>query len=188
MRKIWLLFLMLFVTLSGYASSRKQPRYIFSLPAGYVGWIQVIFNDPNSPPLQIVDGGVLLAVPESGVFRTSALRILSSQAPDEFYYKMDDVSGSRLKPVPADYVLAGISHGGFDVMDTGGKGKGYSWFIFIGPPEKRKQVPYANWDEVVAMQRKLYGNTKVMATFPYPTPGRFKLESPEPSTHPHEEH
>ena len=156
------------------AFAAKRPRYIFELPDGYIGWIQIIFNDPNAAPLQIVDGGVLLAVPESGVFRTSALRIHSSQAPDEFYYKATDISGSKRKPVPADYVLPGISHGGFGVMDTGGRGKGYSWFIFIGPPEQRKEVPLANWDEVVATQRKLHGNAKVPAPKSYPIPGRVQ--------------
>jgi hypothetical protein len=159
------------------AFAANRPRYVFELPDGYVGWVQIIFNDPNSAPLQIVDGGVLLEVPESGVFRTSALRVHSSQAPDEFYYKATDSSGNKLKPVPPDYVLAGISHGGFGVMDTGGHGRGYSWFIFIGPPELRKEVPLADWDQVVATQRRLHSNAKVMAPNPYPTPGRMLLTS-----------
>jgi hypothetical protein len=156
------------------AFAAKRPRYIFELPDGYVGWVQIIFNDPSSPSLQIVDGGVLLAVPESGVVRTSALRIHSSQEPDEFYYKAADASGGRRKPVPVDYVLAGINHGGFGVMDTGGNGRGYSWFIFIGPPEQRKAVLLANWDEVVATQRRLHGNAQVPIPSPYPKPGRMQ--------------
>ena len=157
------------------AFAAKRPRYIFELPDGYVGWVQIIFNDRNSASLQIVGGGVLLAVPESGVVRTSALRIHSSQAPDEFYYKASDASGRIRKPVPPDYVLAGLNHGGFGAMDTGENGRGYSWFIFIGPPEQRQKVPLANWDEVVATQRRLHGNAKVPTPNPFPRPGRMQI-------------
>jgi hypothetical protein len=165
------------IVIAAPAFAAKRPRYVFELPVGYVGWVQIIFNDPNSAPLQIVDGGVLLPIPESGVFRTSALRIHSSQAPDEFYYKATGASANELQPVPTDYVLAGINHGGFGVMDTGGRGRGYSWFIFIGPPEMRSEVPLADWDDVIAAQRRLHNNAKVMAPNQYPTPGRRLITS-----------
>ncbi len=189
MRKMAILFLILFAALHGYASSRRQPRYIFSLPAGYVGWIQIIFNDPQAPPLSIKDGGVQIIVPESGIARTSALRIHADLAEDEFYYTSQRSDGSQLTEcVPAEYVLRGTEHGGFGVMDTGGKGRGYSWFIFVGPPVLRRRVPLADWNEVIATQRKLHGNAKVSVPSPYPTPGRVQLESPEPSARPHQEH
>jgi hypothetical protein len=49
------------------------------------------------------------------------------------------------------------SHGGFGVMDTGGKGLGYSWFIFIGPPSLRAKVPLADCDKVVEEYSKTHG-------------------------------
>ncbi|GGA69572.1 hypothetical protein GCM10011507_21370 [Edaphobacter acidisoli] len=168
------------------AFAAKRPRYIFELPDDYIGWVQIVFNDPNAAPLQVVDGGVLLGVPESGIVRTSTLRMYSTQAPDEFYYRVTDrvTDGTKRKPVPADYVLPGISHGGFGVMDTGGHGKGYSWFFFVGPPEQRKEFPLANWDEVVAAQRKLHGNAKVPVPKSYPMPGRVQLRTPGLPTRP----
>jgi hypothetical protein len=189
MRKIWVLFLMLFVGLNGYASSRKQPRYIFSLPAGFVGWIQIIFNDPQATPLCIKDGGVLITVPESGIARTSNLRIHSDLAEDEFRYRSQRPDENLLtERVPAGYVLPGIDHGGFGVMDTGGKGSGYLWFIFIGPSVERKQVPFADWNEVVATQKRMHGNAKVPAPKTYPSPGRVQLESPGLSAHANEQY
>ena len=106
-------------------AAKVKPSYRFYLPDGYVGWIQIIFNDPQSPPFSIEDGKIRVEVPESGVVRTSNLRIHASLSPDEFYYwDTIHVGTGQNSPLPADYVLAGIDHGGFGVMDTGGKGPG----------------------------------------------------------------
>ena len=155
------------------ASAARRPRYIFELPDGYVGWVQIIFNDPNASPLQIADGGLVLDVPETGIVRTSSLRVHSSLAPDEFVYKPSGVVASPQVPVPTNHVLPGVEHGGFGVMDTGGRGKGYSWFIFIGSPRQRKSTPFADWDAVVNDWRKLHGAQRAPAPDPYPTPGRI---------------
>ena len=58
-------------------------------------------------------------------------------------------------------------------MDTGGRGKGSSWFIFIGPPSIRSKVPLADSDKEVEAWRKLHGNARMSAPDPYPTPGRM---------------
>lgn len=157
------------------AAAKGNPHYRFYLPNGYVGWVQIIFNDPQTPPFSIEDGKVRVEVPGSGIVRTSNLRIHASLSPDEFYYR-DPIPGgtSQNRPVPADYVLAGIDHGGFGVMDTGGKGPGYSWFIFIGPPELRAKVPLGDWNKAVDDYQKTHGGKKrVEFSGPYPTPGRM---------------
>jgi hypothetical protein len=41
-------------------------------------------------------------------------------------------------------------------MDTGGKGHGYSWFVFIGPPQLRAKVPLADWNKVVEEYSKTH--------------------------------
>ncbi len=157
------------------ASARDRPHYLFVLPEGYVGWVQIIFNDPQAPPLPTWKEKVIVEVPESGIIRTSAFRVHSSLAPDEFYYdKASSFGSSRKHLVPSSYVAPGIDHAGFGVMDTGGKGQGYSWFIFLGPPEVRASVPLADWNKVVDDHRKLYGNSKVSAPDPFPTPGRME--------------
>ncbi len=174
MGKKFLLSMILLSSVSINASTSQQPRYIFDLPDGYVGWVQIIFNDPLSSPLPIDNDGVLIEVPESGVVRTSNLRVHSSLAPDEFYYEVPIRKGTwQKRRVPTDAVLPGIDHGGFSVMDTGGKGKGYSWFIFIGPPSIRAKTPLAEWNKEVDAWWRIHGNKRVSAPDRYPTPGRL---------------
>jgi hypothetical protein len=160
-----------------YSSARdKRPHYLFRLPNGYVGWVQIIFNAPQAPPFSIENGRVVVEIPESGIVRTSNLRIHASLAPDEFFYRDPSLGGiSPNYPVPTCYFLPGVEHGGFGVMDTGGKGSGYSWFIFIGPPELRAKVPQADWNKVVEDYQKAHGGKARIESFgPYPTPGRME--------------
>jgi hypothetical protein len=172
--------LVLLVVIFGYLHSSsardKHPHYVFELPNGYVGWVQIIFNDPQASPFPIEKGLVTVDVPESGIVRTSNLRIHASLAPDEFYYKGPTFIGaSQNHRVPIDYFLPGIDHGGFGVMDTGGKGLGYSWFLFIGPPELRAKVPFADWNRVVEDYRKSHGGkARIEFSGSYPTPGRME--------------
>lgn len=154
----------------------KSPHYTFILPDKYVGWVQIIFNDPQASPLPLrKDAGYEIGVPESGIARTSDIRVDDIKSKDEFYYRSSRSNGkSDLSAVPSDYVMARFNHGGFGVMDTGGKGRGYSWFIFIGPPELRSKVPLADWDKVVEEYGKTHGGQKrIEAPDPYPTPGRM---------------
>ena len=131
------------------ASAPERPHYLFVLPDGYVGWVQIIFNDPLAPPLSTQKEKVVLMVPESGIVRTSALRAHSSQAPDEFYYQKTSVSGSLQRHhLPGSYVAYGIDHAGFGAINTGRKGRGYSWFLFVGPPELRSSMSLANWNKM----------------------------------------
>jgi hypothetical protein len=118
-----------------------------------------------------------MEVPESGIPRTSDLRVHDDEAKDEFYYRSVISEGkTELRRVPSDYVIPGEGHGGFGVMDTGDRGPGYSWFLFIGPPEVREKVPLADWRKVIAAHTSPDGHfTPIMATTPYPTPGRIAL-------------
>jgi hypothetical protein len=163
------------------AKPSRYPHYTFMLPDGYVGWIQIIFNDPQAEVLSWRGNSVFINIPDSGISRTSALRVHSESAEDEFYYRVLLPDGNvKVTHIPSDYVLSGSSHGGFGVMDTGGKGRGYSWFIFIGPPSLRATVPLADWDKVVEEHRRTHqGNARVEAPDPYPTPGRLSVAVPE---------
>jgi len=160
-------------------ASGKSPHghYTFILPDKYVGWIQVIFNDPTAAHLPWKNGGYVIEVPESGIPRTSDIRVEDNKAKDEFYYRLLLPNGTAgLRSVPAEYVMPGFSHGGFGMMDTDGKGPGYSWYIFIGPPELRSKVPLANWDKVVEDYQKTHGGkARIESSGPYPTPGRMQF-------------
>jgi len=152
-----------------------RPRYIFVFPDGYIGWVQIIFNDPAAAVLPMKDGGYIIDVPDSGIVRTSEIRVHDFKRQDEFYYRLSRTRGTRdLRKVPPEYVLPGDSHGGFGVMDTGGKGRGYSWFIFVGPSPIRSRVPLADWDKEVEAWRKVHGNARVSASDPYPSPGKMQ--------------
>jgi hypothetical protein len=166
------------VVLQTATASSKRPRYVFVLPNGYVGWVQIIFNDPAAAA-PIKDGGYEIEVPESGIFRTSDIRVEDFKSKDEFYFRSLLPRGNTERfPVPSEYVMPGVSHGGFGVMDTGGRGEGSSWFIFIGPPSIRSRVPLADWAKVVEDWRKAHGNYRVQAPDPYPSPGRMEIVEP----------
>jgi hypothetical protein len=104
---------------------RTKPHYTFILPDGYVGWVQIVFNDPGASPFPIRrDGGREIQVPESGIARTSGLRVHDSKARNEFYYRSVLPNGeAEFRTVPSENVLPGIDHGGFGVADTGGKAR-----------------------------------------------------------------
>ena len=161
------------------AYGRAKPHYTFILPDQYVGWVQLVFNDPGTSPLPVRrDGGREIDVPESGIPRTSGLRVHDVKGKDEFYYLSVLPNGkAELRPVPSEYVLPGIDHGGFGVADTGGQGPGYSWFIFIGPPEIRARIPWADITKVPGYGRRL------MAPDVYPTPGRMPSVGPSQLNH-----
>src|SRR5580658_8598227 len=173
--------IILFVSIASHLALAKSPHYTFILPYKYVGWVQIIFNDPQASPLPLrKDKGYEIEVPESGMARTSHLRVHDFRRKDEFYYRsvlLDRKVG--FIPVPSEYVMPGDSHGGFGVMDTGGKGPGYSWFIFIGPRDLRAKVPLADWGKVVEEYSKTHGGrTRIESSEPYPNPGRMPSVEP----------
>ncbi len=49
------------------SNSTKHPRYTFVLPDGYVGWVQVIFNDPQAVSFAWRNSAYEIDVPEPGV-------------------------------------------------------------------------------------------------------------------------
>lgn len=151
------------------ARPKPKPHYTFILPDGYIGWVQIIFQDPQASPLPIrKDGGRVIEVPESGLPRTSDIRVIDGATPDEFYYRAILPDGSsELRPMPPALTLPDVAHGGWDVRDTGGRGPGYSWFLFFGPPDVRAQTPWADITKVPGYGKKL------MAPKAYPTPGRL---------------
>jgi hypothetical protein len=151
-----------------------KPHYTFVLPENYIGWIQVIFGDPGALPLPIrKDAGREILVPETGIFRTSDIRVLDARSHDEFYYTCAG-GECNFRPLPSEYVMPGTYHGGFGVSDTGGNGRGDSWFLFVGPPELRAKVPLADYSKVVEEYRKTHGGKAYNTDhITYPTPGRM---------------
>jgi uncharacterized protein DUF6843 len=138
--------------------SAALPHYVFVLPDGYVGWIQVIFDSPDSPRLVLRHGRVVLRIDKSGVFKTSTLGHIFAGSHDEFFYSRPNAKGKEvLSPVPSNYYCGkesgidscygsdGTKSDGFTVgrANLGGPNDGTpgnSWFLFVGPPEMRAKM------------------------------------------------
>jgi hypothetical protein len=155
--KIWVLALFT-ILLTANAHARKLPHYVFVLPDGYTGWIQVIFESPNSPPLKLEHDNAVLEIDNSGIIRLPIVGHLFAGSHDEFFYERVDASGKKIRvPVPANFVCPDSSgmdncydangdiSDGFSVgRATRGKANdgtpGSSWWLFVGPPDLRKKM------------------------------------------------
>jgi hypothetical protein len=140
------------------AWSAELPHYVFVLPDGYAGWIQVIFDSPGAPKLMLHHGRVILRVDKSGVLKTSSLEHVFAGSHDEFFYSRLDAKGKEvLSAVPSNYYCGessgidscygadGTMSDGFTVgraslgrSDDGTRGN--SWFLFVGPPDLRAKL------------------------------------------------
>jgi hypothetical protein len=140
------------------ALAEKLPHYVFLLPDGYTGWIQVIFDSPGSAPVKVEKGNAILTIDDSGIFRLPIIGRLFAGSHDEFLYLHTTSTGERVRvPVPANYVCAqnsgmdtcydpdsGLSDGFSVGRATRGKPNdgtpGSSWWLFVGPPDLRKKM------------------------------------------------
>ncbi len=63
---------------------QSYPTYRFLIPQGYVGWIRLDFQVPQTPPLPMENGSYLVTIPSSGRLRTSV--VISHLFHTECYY------------------------------------------------------------------------------------------------------
>jgi len=166
------------LAISGCASAMAEGHhYEFILPDHYIGWIQVIFQDPDAPPITNVGKSHLFTIPETGIYRTSSTRVIAAKPSDTFFYRVSTNDGSfRLKRVPSNYVVKGVNDGGFDIAGERGTGAGRGWYIFIGPPEIRSEVPFADWKTELESRIRKYGTDETGPPNPLPIPGRMSLD------------
>jgi hypothetical protein len=149
----------------------RQPHYVFTLPSGYVGWVQVVFGDTGTPTLSAYKKkDLLIAIDDSGVFRTRTLPAWFFTR-DEFFYREPDPhrrGTEKLVPVRSDYVVDVVYDGGFCVSGTpDGSPGSASWFFFVGPPEVRATIPLAD-------SRREPRKTPLPPPSVYPAPGRMQ--------------
>jgi len=183
--RLLLAFLIILATVS--ASAQRSPHYVFVLPDGYTGWIQVIFNSPGSAPLKLERNNTILEIDNSGIFRLPIMEHIFAGSHDEFFYETISPNGKKTRiAVPSNFVCAQSSgldncyNGEGDWSDgftvgraTRGKASdetsGSSWWLFVGPPDLRKKmaVPITrNSDPKYPYQIDVPEND--------PTPGRIK--------------
>lgn len=165
------------------SSAREKPHYVFLLPDGYTGWIQVISNARNARQPVVEHGNLVLTIDDSGVFRSPTYHTYYAGAHDEFFYQTSDSQGRSTRvAVPSNYVCPGISGldscygndvgalvparqdaftvGRATVGRPGSSEDGNSWFLFIGPPDLRAKMSIA-WTDLDHPEHD-------------PTPGRIK--------------
>ena len=90
---------------SQYASAEKLPHYIFILPNGYTGWIQVIFDSPGAAPLVLEHGNAVLGIKNDGVIRLPIMGHIFAGAHDEFFYEQLANPAMGLQEIPGGYLL-----------------------------------------------------------------------------------
>jgi hypothetical protein len=169
------------------AAKHSLPHYVFVLPDGYVGWIQVIFSSPQASEPPLLKNGLILRIDNSGVFKTSMYESVFAGSHDEFFYSKLDAQGKEtLTSVPTNYACTEFSGSdtcydsdsisdGFTV-GRANRGRpndgtpGNSWFLFVGPPELRKKY---------AVPVRLAPGEKYHIDVPEddPTPGRIRNEN-----------
>jgi hypothetical protein len=77
-KRITLAMLLLFSAQAAFA--RSKPHYVFLLPDGYMGWVQVISQSKDAPPPVVEKGNLLVDLDDSGVFRTPAFHTVRGRS------------------------------------------------------------------------------------------------------------
>jgi hypothetical protein len=176
---------MIFVSQGAHAA--KLPHYIFILPDGYTGWIQVIFDSPGSAPLVLEHDNAVLKIKDDGVIRLPIPGHVFVGSHDDFFYERTDAKGKAVRVlVPSDYVCTessgmdscynskGDLSDGFTVgRATIGKPSdgtpGNSWWLFVGPPDLRKK-----WARPITRNSDPKWPYQIDVPANDPTPGRIK--------------
>jgi hypothetical protein len=138
-----------------YANARKLPHYVFILPDGYTGWVQIIFRSPGGTDPPQTHDKIKIVLEDSGVYKTGMYHAYFTGSHDEFLYRRIVEGKESLVPIPASYYCNadsgldtcykpseekgadGFTVGRSSVGKEGPSSGGNSWFFFIGPPELR---------------------------------------------------
>jgi len=139
------------------AHAKKLPHYVFVLPDGYTGWIQVVFDPNHGSPVVVEKGNALVRVGDDGLVHLKTYHTTFVGSTDEFFYEQRDANGRIIrKALPADFTCSirnsgmdfcyepseergadGFTAGRASVGKAGPSSEGSSWFFFIGPPALR---------------------------------------------------
>jgi len=118
-----ILFLTIFLPREGCTGS--VPRYLYLVPEGYIGYVQVNFNVERAAPLLREGEYLLIIIPPSGIVNTSSTMIETTKFPYQrdvyFYYSF---SGYRR---PMTYPSCGGGHTRSRIGE-----REVSWIFFIG--------------------------------------------------------
>lgn len=115
----------LFCVISGCS---REPRAIYFIPHGFVGWVCVYKGDPNAAPAELEGDFELFRIDRDGIARTSRPGKSGVGYIDKFFYVDDD--GSRT-PVP----WADLGGGGTSSDRSGPRGR-YVFILWIGANQR----------------------------------------------------
>ncbi len=74
----------------GTIGMNKQKSHIYVMPSGYTGWVEVVYNQKDSPALPKEGKALLHIIPQDGVLKTSSAPTDGGMT---FYYA--DAQGKR---------------------------------------------------------------------------------------------
>jgi hypothetical protein len=149
----------LVVLMSASAHAKKLPHYVFVLPDGYTGWIQIVFDPNHGSPVVVEKGNALVRVGDDGIVHLKTYHTTFVGSTDEFFYEQRDANGRIIRnALPADFTCS-IKNSGMDFCFDGsgdlsdgftvgratvGKPSdgtpGSAWWLFIGPPALRRKM------------------------------------------------
>lgn len=85
------------------ACRTKRPGMVYRLDSETRGWVVIVFNRPEAPPLTTQNGRLIIDVPRSGVAITSTTSPVGVSRDDEFLVRHPD---GREAPLPLDSIRA----------------------------------------------------------------------------------
>jgi hypothetical protein len=187
-RKTWVLAVLILLA-SVDAHARKLPHYVFILPDGYTGWVQIIFQSPGEPgPPETLDK-ITITLDDSGVYKTGMHHAYFVGSHDEFFYRRVIDGKETLVPMPSNFYCnedsgldscfrdSKVTIDAFTVSRAtvgveGPSSSGNSWFFFIGPPESRERHKWSGTPKY-RTEPHSFGMKVDQPEFD-PTPGRIK--------------
>ena len=116
----------------------------FLIPNGYVGWVEVKYDEKDAAPLQRENGIYTCRIPESGVLNTSS-SLEAGWAKDEYFYYSENGSAHGLKDTA--WGAGGMIWGGkteWQQMPDGSQPKRIAEYFYVGTEEQYHRAVSAN--------------------------------------------
>ncbi|MGG4048757.1 MULTISPECIES: DUF6843 domain-containing protein [Paenibacillus] len=138
MKKLLFVAALLTITMTANACSIRTPNVIL-IPEGYVGWVQIIYSQPDGEKFEKRGGKNIIHISNNGIYEASALEPEYGTATDEYYY-VDD-NGNR-KKIDMEELIHNhtIGEGSFHDNNSSKLYPKVEKF-FVGTEEEAKKVP-----------------------------------------------
>lgn len=119
------------LSVSARNTTRRSSRFL--IPDGYTGWVRVEFEVAGAPPLPVEAGQNVLAIPPSGLLRTSSSE-QNGWAKDSYHFS----SSAGARPIP-DSGPQALIWGKINGEASGSSGKRKYEEFFVGTNQQFKE-------------------------------------------------